>query len=72
MKNHHHFPIRPDDGYDPEHETNLHWHTRPEPRPVVGQMAGRALGVLVLAAIGGLVLSGAAALIITIWKAVLS
>ena len=70
MKNYH--PIGPDDMSDPEHETNLHWHTRPEARPGVGQVAGRALGVLVLAAVAALVLSGAAALIITIWKAVLS
>ena len=57
MKNHHHVPIGPDDGYDPEHETNLRWHTtqhrpRPRPRAVLGQVAGRVLGALLLLARG--------------------
>ena len=77
MKNYH--PIGPDDGYDPEHETNLRWHaTEPRlparllPRTGAAQVAGRVLGALLLLAVGGLTISLAIAGITAIWKWILA
>lgn len=48
----------------------LRFETRP-PRPPLLEMVGRVLGALVMAVLGGLILSAGIVLIVMLWRAVL-